>query len=126
MKHYEVSIDVEPIDMGVVDRLKAAGHRVYRGPHHWRIVATAPAIGQDSVRSQAHVLVNDILADYALTPTTQPPTCTLRDPDAGLDDRPDLLLHDTLKAYEPDPLERPRRRWWQSAMERGFAERDSD
>ena len=93
--------------------------------HHWRIVATAPAIGQDSVRSQAHVLVNDILADYALTPTTQPPTCTLRDPDAGLDDRPDLLLHDTLKAYEPDPLERPRRRWWQSAMERGFAERDS-
>lgn len=126
MKRYEVSVDVEPIDMGVVADLKAAGHRVYRGPTHWRVVASAAAVGQGSVRSQAHVLVNDLIADYALTATTAPPTCTLRDPDAGLDDRPDLLLSDNEKSYQPDPLGRRPRKWWERAMELGLGERKGD
>ena len=121
-----MSIEVEPLGPDTVAALKAAGHRVFRSDDEWRVQVSAPAYGSNSLRAQAHVLVADTLADFSLAPTTQPPTYSLRDPEGDPDARPDLLLRENERAYDPDPLARPRRKWWQRAMELGLGERKGD
>lgn len=127
MQRFEVAIEVGPIDAPTIDRLKDAGHVVYRGNRSWRVVATAPVTGRDSVRAQAHVLAAHIIESFGLDSLTDPPSLALRDPDALIDEATtELLLDDIRKAYDPDPLPRPRRKWWQRQMELGLGERKGD
>jgi hypothetical protein len=127
VERYEIAIEVGPISPDTVARLKEAGHAVYRGNRTWRVVATERVLGRDSVRAQAHVLAAGILNEFELDPLHEPPTVVLRDPDASLDAATsELLLEDARRSYDPDPLTRPRRKWWQRQMELGLGERKGD
>ena len=126
MQRFEVSLEVAAIDLDTVDRLKAAGYAVFRGPQSWRVEVTAPVLGQASVRAQAHVLVRSIVAEYELTPLTEPPAYSLRNPDDADSVGAYVMLDDLRRAYDPLPLERPKRKWWQRAMELGLGERKGD
>lgn len=126
MERFEVTIEVGPIAMDTVERLKAAGYAVFRGRDSWRVEATARVLGQDSVRAQAHVLVRAVLADYSLTPMSEPPAYSLRDPDDAGSAGAYVMLHDLNRAYDPPPLARAPRKWWQRAMELGLGERKGD
>lgn len=112
-----MSIEVGPIDPSVIERLKAAGYAVYRGKRSWRVEVVATVIASGSVRSQAHVLARQIMRDYGLEALTDPPAIALWDPDYGMDDRPELVLREARKAYDPEPLVRPPRKWFRKQWE---------
>lgn len=122
----EVSIEVGPIDLPTIDALKAAGHAVFRGSQSWRVDVIEPVIAPNAIRAQAHVLVRRIIEDFHLTPLSDPPKFGLRDPDDLDLPGAQLMLEGVRRAYEPDPLPRPKRRWYQRAMELGLGERKGD
>lgn len=126
ISRFEVSIEVAPIDPDKVESLKAAGHSVYRGPTSWRVDAIAPVVAQGSVRAQAHVLMRSIVEQFELETLTDPPSFALRDPDDYDTPAAQLMLEDVRRAYDPDPLTRARRRWYQRWMELGLGERKGD
>jgi hypothetical protein len=126
ISRFEISIEVAAIDLDTVERLKAAGYAVFRGHEAWRVEATAPVLGQESVRAQAHVLVRSIVADYGLTLLSEPPAYSLHNPDDADGPGAYVMLHDLRRAYDPQPLARPKRKWWQRAMELGLGERKGD
>lgn len=127
MTHIEIALEVAPIDATTVQRLKDAGYAVYKGNRSWRVVAQAEPSESVPVLQQATTLANDILIDFALAPLHRPPSVTLRYPDGEVDQAiGDLLLEDARRANDPDPLPRPKRRWWQKQMELGLGERKGD
>lgn len=126
MQRFEVTLEVAAIEPNTVDRLKAAGFAVFRGRDSWRVEATAPVLGQESIRAQAHVLVRSIVADYGLKPLSEPPSYSLRNPDDAGGAGAYVMLDDLRRAYDPQPLARPKRKWWQRAMELGLGERKGD
>lgn len=124
VKRVELSIEVEPIRDDVVARLKDAGYAVYQGSRTWRVVAEAPVVGRDSIRAQAHVVARQIVRTFDLEVTSDPPTIALRDPDTMIDAAgTGLILAEVRRAYDPDPLPRPKRKWYQKQMELGLGER---
>lgn len=123
---FEMSIEVGPIPPEVVERLKSAGHSVYRGNPSWRVEAAAPVLGKRSVRAQAQALATKIVKDFGLEVITNPPVISLRDPDVVHKMRSDFILDRERRAYDPLPLSRPKRKWWQRAMELGLGERKGD
>lgn len=124
MKRIELSIEVGPIDLDTIARLNDAGHQVYQGTVSWRVTAQAQVVGNDSVRAQAHVVARQLVRDFALTTVTDPPALSLRDPDTVIDALgTGLLLDEIRRSYDPDPLPRPKRKWYQKAMELGLGER---
>lgn len=127
MDRVEISVEVGPIAPDVVARLKAAGHAVFRGSKSWRVVATTPVIGRGSIRSQAHVFARQVIREFGLEQLTDPPALSLRDPDSALDARGTaLIVEEARRAYDPDPVPRPKRKWYQKAMELGLGERKGD
>ncbi|PKQ25149.1 MAG: hypothetical protein CVT64_11515 [Actinobacteria bacterium HGW-Actinobacteria-4] len=127
MKHCELSIEVAPIPPHVVARLKAAGLGVLEGRTSWRVITTFDVVGQDSVRAQAHAVSRSVIKEFELAVITDPPALSLRDPEAVLDERGTaLMLEELRKAYDPDPLPRPKRKYYQRAMELGLGERKGD
>ncbi|MBN2177230.1 MAG: hypothetical protein JW722_06185 [Demequinaceae bacterium] len=126
MKCFEVTIEVGPILPETVGRLKADGYAVFKGRESWRVQTTVPVLASGSIRAQAHYVALKVIDEYRLAPLTDPPAIALRDPDAGLDERPDLILHDTNRSYDPVPLPRAKRKWYQRAMELGLGERKGD
>lgn len=122
----EVSIEVGPIEPDTVEALKAAGFAVYRGPRSWRVDAIEPVIAPTAIRAQAHVLMRRIVDDFGLETLTEPPAFALRDPDDLDAPGTELMLDDIRRAYQPDPLPRQRRRWYQRMMELGLGERKGD
>jgi hypothetical protein len=125
-RRIEVSVEVGPIDPATVDALKAAGYAVFRGPSSWRVDAIEPVISPTAIRAQAHVLMRRIVDDYGLETLSEPPAFALRDPDDLDTPGTELMLDDVRRAYQPDPLPRPRRRWYQRMMELGLGERKGD
>lgn len=124
---FEVAVEVGPIDPDTLARLKDAGHAVYKGPKAWYVVAQHESAGESSKRAQAHVFVRDLIADYGLEQLSEPPVYSLRDPEAAIDAGvANLILEDARRAYDPDPLPRPKRKWWQRQMELGLGERKGD
>lgn len=122
-----MSVEVKPVDLRVVEELKAAGHAVYRGNRNWRVAVVAPVLGRESVRAQAHVVVTGLLSDFDIRAASEPPVWALRDPDAVFESaEASWVLDDARRAYEPDPLERRPRAWWKRAMELGLGERKGD
>ena len=127
MSHIEIALEVAPIDAPTVQRLKDAGFAVYKGNRSWRVVAEADPKEDVSIVQQATSLANDILIDFRLNPLHHPPSVTLRYPDGELEQAiGDLLLEDARRANDPDPLPRPKRKWWQKQMELGLGERKGD
>ncbi|MGC4174722.1 hypothetical protein [Demequina sp.] len=127
MTRLEIALEVAPIDAPTVQRLKDAGLEVYKGNRTWRVVAYAEPNESTPVRQQAINLANDILIDFRLDPLHRPPTVTLRYPDGETEQAVgDLLLEDARRASDPDPLPRPKRKWWQKQMELGLGERKGD
>jgi hypothetical protein len=127
VSHIEIALEVAPIDPPTVQRLKDAGFAVYKGNRSWRVVAESDAEASRPVIQQATSLANDILIDFHLNPMHSPPSVTLRYPDGELEQAiGDLLLEDARRASDPDPLPRPKRRWWQKQMELGLGERKGD
>lgn len=124
MKRFHISVEVAPIDPGVVERLKAAGFAVFRGRRSWRVESTQPVLGRESVRSQAHVFVRQAIEEFGLVPLADPPAFTLRDPDGGMDDRPDLVLGDARRADDPQPMKPPKHRWYQHDLDLDLRERN--
>jgi hypothetical protein len=127
VKRIEIALEVGPIDPETVERLKSAGFTVFKGNRSWRVVAeTAPKDGQP-VLTQAVTFANDILIDFRLDPLHTPPSVTLRYPDGVLDRAiGELVLEDARRASDPDPIPRPKRKWWQKQMELGLGERKGD
>lgn len=124
MDRVEVAIEVQPLDPATVDLAKQAGARVFQGNRSWRVVRVVPLAGKHSVRAQAHDAVLQLVRQCHLPVTTDPPTYTLRDPDTIIDTKgAGLLLDENRRAYDPDPLPRPKRKWYQVAMELGLGER---
>ena len=110
----EIALEVGPIDGPTVVRLKDAGFVVYEGERTWRVVALADSDDEMPVFAQAMSLANDILIDFRLDPLRSPPTVSLRYPDEQVERAMgDLVLDDARRASDPDPLQRPERRWWQ-------------
>lgn len=127
MSHIEIALEVAPIDAPTVQRLKDAGFAVYKGNRSWRVIAEAQAKDEIPVIRQATSLANDILIDFHLDPIHRPPSVTLRYPEGEVEQAiGDLLLEDARRANDPDPLPRPKRRWWQKQMELGLGERKGD
>lgn len=127
MDRFEIALEVAPIEPDVVEALKGAGHTVYRGSASWRVVAIGPAVPWKPVRDQANAFAHDLVLDFGLVPLNLPPVVALRDPDATLDTiAAELVLEDARRAYDPDPLTRAPRRWWQKQMELGLGERKGD
>lgn len=119
VKRFELALDVGPIDPDTVTRLKDAGFEVYRGAKSWRVTAVADAIGDHSIRAQAHVMVRDIIADFGLEQLSEPPLYSVRDPEAEIDAGvASLIIEDARRAYDPDPLQRVKRKWWQKQLGR--------
>lgn len=124
MERVEIWVEVAPIPDDALERLKRAGYAVYRKGESWRVVANERVAGEDSVRSQAHAIARSIVRDFGLQTLTDPPSVTLRDPDSELDTvAARLILEDARRASDPDPLPRPKRKWYQRAMELGLGER---
>ena len=126
MRRFEVSIEVAPLTPGQVDALKHAGHAVYKGNRSWRVVAIEDVLAKDSVRAQAHVHVRQLVEQFGLVSLEDPPAFGLRDPDDYDAPGTNLMLDETFRSYDPDPLTRPPRRWWQRMMELGLGERKGD
>ncbi|MCJ7827064.1 MAG: hypothetical protein MUP36_02340 [Demequinaceae bacterium] len=126
MKRFEVTIEVGPIGPETVERHKTDGYAVFKGRGGWRVQKTEGVLAAGSIRAQAHYLALCTIDRYGLTRLTDPPVLALRDPDAGLDERPDLILSDTDRSYDPIPLPRAKRKWYQRAMELGLGERKGD
>lgn len=121
-----MTVEVGPIGPEVVERLKADGYQVFEGLESWRVQRAAPVLGNDSIRAQALAIALDAIERYGLTRLSDPPEVALRDPDVGLDERPDLLLKETFRSYDPPPRPRAKRKWYQKAMELGLGERKGD
>lgn len=127
MHRIEIALEVGPIDDPTVARLKDAGFAVYKGNRTWRVVASADPSDKEPVVDQAVSLANDILIDFRLDPLHVPPTVTLRYPDDEFETAlGELVLEDARRANDPDPLPRPKRKWWQKQMELGLGERKGD
>lgn len=127
MERVEVSVEVRAIDAPTVERLKSAGHVVYRGKRTWRVEMTLPVLGPSSVRAQAHVAARQLVRDFGLTPASDPIAVSLRDPDSMEAAAASAeVLSEARRAWDPEPIPRPRRRWWQRAMELGLGERKGD
>ena len=126
MKRFELAVEVDAIDAETIERLKADGYSVFRGKRSWRVQVIRDVLSQDAVAAQAHAAAIEIVRDYGLSATSDPPTHFLRDPDGPMDERPDLVLADARRAEDPDPLPRPKRKWYQKAMELGLGERKGD
>lgn len=124
MKRFEVSIHVGPIAPADVERLKNAGHKVFRQGNQFRVDALSPAYGEDSVRAQAHVFVADIIRDFSLDPGGESPSYIIRDPDAYLDTRPDLIIDDARRADQPSPLGGGQGPWWRYFRDKRSGFRD--
>jgi hypothetical protein len=127
VRQCELSIEVAPISLEVVATLKAAGLGVLEGRVTWRVITTFTVAGSGSVRAQAHAIARGVIRDFGVEAITDPPAMTLRDPEAELDARgTELMLEELRRAYDPDPLPRPRRKYFQRAMELGLGERKGD
>lgn len=127
MKHCELSLEVAPLQPDVVAQLKAAGHGVLAGADSWRVITTFDVAGSGSVRAQAHAVSRGLIKEFQLELISDPPALSLRDPEAVLDERGTaLMLAELRKAYDPDPLPRPKRKYYQRAMELGLGERKGD
>lgn len=126
VKRFEIALEVGPIDEATVAGLKGAGYMVFRGESSWRVQASANVISTGAVRAQAHALAVSIIREFALTALTDPPAIAIRDPDAGLDDRPDLLLADAERASDRPPMPRAPRKLYQRVMELGLGGRKGD
>lgn len=123
----EIALEVGPIDAPTIARLKDAGFEVYKGNRTWRVVASTNPSDKEPVLDQAISLASDILIDFRLDPLHAPPTVSLRYPDDALETAMgDLVLEDARRASDPDPLPRPKRKWWQKQMELGLGERKGD
>lgn len=125
-RRIKVSIEVGPIDQPTIDALKAAGHVVYRDKQSWRVDVIEDVISPTAIRAQAHVLVRRVIEDFGLQPLSDPPRFGLRDPDDLDLPGAQLMLEGVRRSYDADPLERPKRRWYQRAMELGLGERKGD
>lgn len=121
-----MAVEVGPIVPETVERLKADGFAVFRGQESWRVQRMFPVLSDGTVRAQAHAYALKVIDTYGLTALSDPPALSLRSPDVGLDERPDLVLSDNLRSYDPDPRPRPKRKWYQRAMELGLGERKGD
>jgi len=126
VKRVEIAIEVGPLPPETVERLKAAGHAVFRGNTSWRVQTVVPVISPTSVRAQAYVEARAIVAQFGLPTLSDPPEIILRDPDGPMDTRPDLILEDARRAEDRPPMARAPRKWWQRAMELGLGERKGD
>lgn len=119
MHRVHVAIEVGPLDSATIERLKGDGYAVFRGKTTWRVERTEEVVASSNVTAQAHAFVVDTVRRYRLPKLTDPPVYVLHDPDAGLDDRPDLIIDDARRAANPDPLRNPLRRWFQTERSAG-------
>ena len=126
MEHFEFTVEVGPIDTQTVERLKSDGYAVFKGDKSWRIQKVVPMLGRESVGAQARAATLEAIERYGLSRLSDPPAISLRDPDSRLDSRPDLILEDARRAYDAPPRPRPKRKWYQKAMELGLGERKGD
>ena len=127
VERFEFALEVGPIEPEVVARLNEAGFSVYKGNRSWRVIAQGHPDGRQTIFDQAMAMASDILLDFRLKPLHAPPTVALRDPDAMVDTAmAELVLEDARRSYDPDPLPRQRRRWWEKQMELGLGERKGD
>lgn len=125
-EQYEMAIEVGPIDPATVEALKAEGFSVYQGNRSWRVEAVADVLGPHSVRAQAEHLAAQIIERHGLTTLSPQPVVALRSTDRVETLRANYIVASELAAYDRPPLPRPKRRWWQRAMELGLGERKED
>ncbi|WP_062208212.1 hypothetical protein [Demequina oxidasica] len=106
MATIELSIEVARPSADVAARLEAAGYELYQSILGWRVVFSTTLGGTQSLRSHAHLIARELIADFGLTSLTEPPTVSLHDPDGDIDLKiASLVLEDARRASDPDPLQ---------------------
>lgn len=103
-------MDVQPLGEHLERALVEDGLRVIRDGDRTRVLWSFEAIGNTSVRAQAHARALDLRDAYGLE-LRDTRTMTLRDPRGDEDIRPDLLIAEPREIREREtPL--PRKRGW--------------
>lgn len=106
MTALELSIEVRNPSRGAVARIEKAGHRLYVNHLGWHLIVTTSLLGTLSLRSHAHVIARDLIAEFGLQAVTEPPTVSLHDPEGDMDLLiAGLVLEDARRASDPDPLQ---------------------
>lgn len=106
MATIELSVEIAQPSPEAEARLEAAGYTLFRSSLGWRVVFVTTLIGDQSLRSHAHLVARELVRDFGLAALTEPPTVSLHDPDGDIDVRVgSLVLEDARRASDPDPLQ---------------------
>lgn len=106
----EVAMEVQPVSEELERALVEGGLRVIRDGDSTRVLWSFEAIGNTSVRAQAHAAALDLRDAHGLE-LRDTRNMTLRDPRGDEDIRPDLLIAEAREVREREaPL--PRKHGW--------------